>query len=130
MSGRGEPDDRVAAVVGPAVEPGLDQRDAVAVPVAADVADDGQVPQLLEGGSEGAVVVEHPPAEPLLLDQVEVGQGHRTARPAGPSRWRRPPSSETSAPRPRAVTGGGASRWAPMREECSHGSAVASAPSG
>jgi hypothetical protein len=77
----------VAAVVGPAGEPGLeqgageepaqqplglrgvegllgrpvlDQLDAVEVPVAADVADDGQVQQFLEGGSEGALAVDRP----------------------------------------------------------------------
>ena len=77
--GRGELDDGVAAVVGTAVEAGLeegageeaaqqalglvvvegllgrlvlDQLDAVEVPVAADIADDGQVVEFLQGGPE------------------------------------------------------------------------------
>jgi hypothetical protein len=80
---RGELDDRVPAVVGPAVEAGVEQRagqepaqqplgllgveglpgrpvldqlDPVEVPVAADVADDRQVQPLLEGGPEGALL--------------------------------------------------------------------------
>ena len=79
---RSELDDRVAAVVGAAVEAGVEQRlgeeaaqqplglvvvegllgrlvldqlDPVEVAVAADVADDRQVEQLLQGGAEGAL---------------------------------------------------------------------------
>jgi hypothetical protein len=98
---RGELDDGVAAVVGAAVEPGVEQRlgqeaaqqalglvvvegllgglvldqlDAVEVPGAADVADDREVEQLLQRGPEGALVGPHVLVEALALEDVEVGQ--------------------------------------------------------
>lgn len=97
---RGELDDRVATVVGAAVETVvvqrlgeeavqdalgllvvegllgglvLDELDAVEEAVAADVADDRQVVQLLEGAQEVALVVEDVLVEALALEDVEVG---------------------------------------------------------
>src|SRR6516164_2804144 len=94
-------DDGVAAVIGAAVQPGLkergryvavqqpfaflvaegllgclvlDQLDAIEVPLAAHVADDGQVVQLLQGGAEAGRVLFDAIVEPLALEDVEVGQ--------------------------------------------------------
>src|SRR3569833_415484 len=98
---RGELDDRVAAVVGAAVEARLEQRrrqeaaqqplgllgvegllgrlvldqlDPVEEPVAADVADDRQVQQLLQRRPERALRLAHVAAQVLGLHQVQVGQ--------------------------------------------------------
>jgi hypothetical protein len=103
---RGELDDRVAAVVGAAdqarvEERGgqeaaqqplglvvaerltgclvLDQLDPVEVPVAADVADDRQVAELLERGAERRLVRADVAEQVLLLEDVQVGQGDRAA---------------------------------------------------
>ncbi len=93
-------DDGIAAVVGAAVQPGLekcrghpaeqraafvvgegllgrpvlDEFDAVEEALAAHVADDGQVIQLVEGGAEGGRVGSHVVVEALALEDVEVGQ--------------------------------------------------------
>ena len=142
---RGELDHRVAAVVGAAVQarveqrlgqepaqqplglvvveglPGvlvLDQLDPVEVALAADVADDRQVEQLLQGRPERRRVVVDVLVQALALEDVEVGHRHRrrdrvaaegvavrevrraragTARTAG--RWR---SSRRSGSSPRS----------------------------
>src|SRR4051812_17805873 len=97
---RGDLDDGVATVVGAAVEAGVEQRlgqepaqqplrlvvvegllgrlvldqlDPVEVAVAAHVADDRQVQQLLEGGPEGALLVPHVLAGLLPVEDVERG---------------------------------------------------------
>ncbi len=101
---RRELDDGVPAVVGAAVEAGVEERageeaaqqplalrvverlprrlvldelDAVEVAGAAHVTDERQVEQLLEGGPEGRGVLLDPVVEPLALEDVEVGHRHR-----------------------------------------------------
>ena len=95
---------RVAAVVGTAVQPGLEQRlgqepaqqvvglgraerglgllvlhqlDAVEEPVATHVADDRKVEQLLQRAAEGGLVGAHVVVDVLVLEDVEVGQCDR-----------------------------------------------------
>src|SRR5438874_10731953 len=96
---RSQLDDRVAAVVGAADKPGVEQRlgqeaaqqalgllvaeclarglvldhlDAVEVAGAADVADDRQVVQLLQGGAEPGLVRADVPQQVFLLEDVQV----------------------------------------------------------
>src|SRR6476469_454826 len=103
---RRELDDRVATVVGAAVDAGveqglgqvaaqqplgllvverlarvlvLDELDAVEVPGTADVADDRQVEQLLQGRPEVRGVVLDVVVEALALEDVEVRHGHGRA---------------------------------------------------
>ena len=117
---RRELDDRVAAVVGPAVQAGVEQRlgqeaaqqplglvvvegllgglvldqlDAVEVPGAAYVADDRQVGQLLQRRPERALVGLHVGVDALALEDVEVGQGHGGTTPGGRRRCSRGRSS-------------------------------------
>src|SRR5271155_5138323 len=101
---RGELDHRVAPVVGAAYQPGIEQRvgqesaqqplrlvvverlpgglvldqlDAVEVASAADLPDDRQVAELLQGGAERGLVGPHVPQQVFLLEDVQVGQRHR-----------------------------------------------------
>src|SRR5580693_7329714 len=101
---RGELDHRVTAVVGAADEAGVEQRvrqeaaqqplrlvvvegllgvlvldelDAVEVPGAADVADDRQVGQLVQGRAEAVLVGPHVAEQIVALEDVQVGQRHR-----------------------------------------------------
>ncbi|CUR59731.1 hypothetical protein NOCA2670019 [metagenome] len=55
----------------------LDELDAVEVAGSADVADDRQVVEPLEGGTEPVLVGTHVLEDVLLLEHVEVGQRHR-----------------------------------------------------
>src|SRR5258705_5115026 len=54
----------------------LDEFDAVEVPIAADIADDRQVVELLQGGAECGRVLLDVVVETLALEDVEVGQRH------------------------------------------------------
>src|ERR1700678_702247 len=101
---RGELDHRVAAVVGPADQPRVEQRvrqvpaqqplglvfvegllgrlvldqlDPVEVAGPADVADDGQVGQLVQGGPEPVLVLPYVAEEVVPLEHVQVGQRDR-----------------------------------------------------
>src|SRR5215470_5165844 len=103
---RGELDDRVAAVVGAADQSGveqgrgeeaaqqplglvvaerltgclvLDQLNPVEVPVAADVAYDRQVAELLERGAEPRLMRPDVAEQVLLLEDVQVGERDRAA---------------------------------------------------
>ena len=111
-----ELDDRVAAVVGAAVEAlvverlgeeaaqqllgllvvegllgvlVLDQLDAVEVPVAADVADDRQVLEALERRAEGALVVADVLEDVLVLEDVAGWPARPRSRPGGRRRCSR-----------------------------------------
>ena len=67
----------------------LDQLDAEEVAVAADVADDGQVLELLQGLPEGGLVLADVLVELLLLEDVEVRHARPRSRPGGRRRCSR-----------------------------------------